>query len=301
MTQSAHSPQVSALLDEFRKDIMPPLANSAHKGQAGKLLVIGGSFEYTGAPYTAAFSAMRAGMDLAHVLCTPEAATAIKSYSPELIVHPSLSDWEAQPAIINLLTRVHGVLIGPGLGRADKVIKHTRQIFGEIQKLGLPLILDGDAIYLLTQHPEVIQDFSKVIITPNHNEFIQLCKMKSLPENAAPDEVSRLFRGATIVQKGSTDRIAKHGEKTVEVAESGSLRRCGGQGDVLAGVTAAFAIWCFSKNRSPVCGATAAAVLTRMSGKVAFEKYKRSMLSGDMIEALPECLEELFPLGASPA
>jgi ATP-dependent NAD(P)H-hydrate dehydratase len=76
-------------LKAFRACI-PPLSYATHKGSAGRIGVVGGSLEYTGAPYFAAISAMKAGGDLGHVFCPEAAAPVIKSYSPELIVHPLL-------------------------------------------------------------------------------------------------------------------------------------------------------------------------------------------------------------------
>ena len=70
------------------KSILPQLKISQHKGQNGKVGIIGGSVEYTGAPYYAGTSSLRAGADLSHIFCIEEAAIPIKSYSPELIVHP---------------------------------------------------------------------------------------------------------------------------------------------------------------------------------------------------------------------
>lgn len=87
-------------LEQIRK-IIPNLSGHLHKGLSGKIGVVGGSFEYTGAPYYAAISALKVvsmcnlscntqGVDISHVFCTEGAATPIKSYSPELIVHPVL-------------------------------------------------------------------------------------------------------------------------------------------------------------------------------------------------------------------
>jgi ATP-dependent NAD(P)H-hydrate dehydratase len=70
--------------------VIPSFRKSAHKGSHGKVLVIGGSFEYTGAPYYAGIAALKTGADLAYVACAADAAVAIKAYSPELIVHPVL-------------------------------------------------------------------------------------------------------------------------------------------------------------------------------------------------------------------
>ena len=66
--------------------LLPDLQPSQYKGNSGKVCVIGGSPEYTGAPYYAAIAALRSGSDLAFVQTHREALTPIKSYSPEVIV-----------------------------------------------------------------------------------------------------------------------------------------------------------------------------------------------------------------------
>ncbi|EJD36867.1 Ribokinase-like protein [Auricularia subglabra TFB-10046 SS5] len=75
------------LLDQVRQ-LIPPLTGALHKGQAGRVAVVGGAEEYSGAPFFAASSALRVGADLSHVLCSPVAAGSIKAYSPDLIVRP---------------------------------------------------------------------------------------------------------------------------------------------------------------------------------------------------------------------
>ena len=72
------------------KSIVPRLTNSMHKGECGRIAVFGGCVLYTGAPYFAAISALKAGADLVHVFCEKAAGGVIKGYSPELIVHPVL-------------------------------------------------------------------------------------------------------------------------------------------------------------------------------------------------------------------
>ncbi|XP_046994830.1 uncharacterized protein LOC124606805 isoform X3 [Schistocerca americana] len=62
------------------KAIVPSLRDDGHKGSSGRIGVVGGSLEYTGAPYFAAISAFRVGCDLSHVFCCKEAAPVIKSY-----------------------------------------------------------------------------------------------------------------------------------------------------------------------------------------------------------------------------
>lgn len=90
---------------------IPGMNSEHHKGQHGRIGVVGGSSEYTGAPYFAAISALKVGADLVHVFCHQEAAIVIKSYSPELIVHPILNKDDAVEQITPWLQRLHVLVI----------------------------------------------------------------------------------------------------------------------------------------------------------------------------------------------
>lgn len=67
---------------------MPILTSKSYKGENGRIGVIGGSYQFTGAPFYSAISALKAGADLAHIFCSRSSSVSIKSYSPEIIVHP---------------------------------------------------------------------------------------------------------------------------------------------------------------------------------------------------------------------
>ncbi len=86
--QKKHCGMAEAILAHAAR-LVPALGT--RKGLSGRVAVIGGSEEYTGAPFLAGMSALRTGADLVHVVCPPSAAVAIKSYSPDLIVHPWLT------------------------------------------------------------------------------------------------------------------------------------------------------------------------------------------------------------------
>lgn len=88
--------------------VIPPLHFSLQKGSSGRVVVLGGSQEYTGAPYYAAMAALRTGSDLATVICAPEALIPIKSYSPELMV----SSFENKDFLIRSLKSCSAVVIG---------------------------------------------------------------------------------------------------------------------------------------------------------------------------------------------
>lgn len=74
------------------QQIVPPLLSSSHKGSMGRLAVIGGSKDYTGAPFYAAQAGLKFGADLSFVFCSQQASVPIKCYSPELMVTPFYDD-----------------------------------------------------------------------------------------------------------------------------------------------------------------------------------------------------------------
>ena len=94
------------------RQIVPSLTSDLYKGNCGRICVFGGCIMYTGAPYFAAISALRAGADLVHVMCEREAGQVIKSYSPELIVHPILDTEYALEEIDQWMPRFHAVVLG---------------------------------------------------------------------------------------------------------------------------------------------------------------------------------------------
>ncbi len=90
-------PASSSALRQKVSSLLPSLSSALRKGNRGRVGVVGGSLEYTGAPYFAAMSALRCGADLSHVFSLSEAGTAIKAYSGDVIVHPILEaspDWQ---------------------------------------------------------------------------------------------------------------------------------------------------------------------------------------------------------------
>lgn len=113
-----HKSIVSITLAELPSNLKRLLPNlndlMRHKGQNGKVGVLGGSEEYTGAPYYSAVAAVKCGADMSHVF-TPckEALIPIKCYSPEIIVHFAYK----HEVVVAWLGALNSLVIGPGLGR----------------------------------------------------------------------------------------------------------------------------------------------------------------------------------------
>lgn len=284
--------------------IIPKLTFESHKGQAGRIGIIGGCKNYTGAPYFAAISALKVGCDLAHVFCTRDASSVIKSYSPELIVHPILDSPTFSSEITGLLSSLHALVIGPGLGREDSTFHSARCIIDKAKEMQLPLVFDADALYYLNNNLDVIRNYRKAILTPNKVEFERLYKVitnKTLDHDVIDkdvQELSQILGNVTIVRKGHTD-IITDGTDTVHCAETGSPRRCGGQGDLLSGSMGTFSYWAHKNVNSLCCNATiiaayGACLLTRRCSYLAFNKFKRSTVTSNLIDEIHNSFSSIF-------
>lgn len=264
------------------RSIIQPLNPSYYKGQAGKIAVIGGCEDYTGAPFFSCHLAALVGADLSHVICEKQAAPVIKSYSPDLMVHPYLYDvlnpevskfapdtaWtelakqnltdavmstdfdliiekHILPKVLTLMERVDLCVVGPGFGRDPLMLRTLVRILEEIKVANKPVILDADSLFLLSVKPELIKGYAKAVVTPNVVEFDRLCKALNIENKKNPEtalKVSQKLGGAIVIQKGQNEVIARNDSYLVNDLP-GSVRRVGGQGDTLTGALATLLTW----------------------------------------------------------
>jgi len=262
--------------------LVPPLAPARHKGQAGRVAILGGCAEYTGAPFFAAMAALRTGADLAHVFCTPAAAAVIKGYAPDLIVHPALppekrdggggggggdaaaaSAAAVEAAIATItawLPRFDAVVVGPGLGRDPAIAATAAGVVAAARDGGAGLVLDADGLALVSSDSSLVRGYGRAILTPNAAEYGRLQASLGLgdgspagpPGDEAADAgvaaLAAALAGPALLLKGAADRIACPPFATA-IGGRGSRRRAGGQGDVLAGCCAAFLAWGVARER----------------------------------------------------
>ncbi|KAF9977665.1 hypothetical protein BGZ73_005381 [Actinomortierella ambigua] len=296
--------------------IVPPLSSGLHKGQGGRIGILGGSSDYTGAPFFSGMSALRLGADLCHIICDEDAATAIKSYSPDLIVHPYIrvramraaSNSSAMATILtqtksdieSLLKRIHVLVVGPGLSRDELMLGMARYAIQKAQQLEMPIVIDADGLFLVQNNTDVIKGYHKAVLTPNVAEFGRLCEALNInTENKDADNppVLQLSQklGVVIVEKGKDDHIAD-GRKVMVVGNEGGLKRSGGQGDILTGLLATSLAWGIAYNKGLwqhdhqlseqdvfLTACAGACALNRECSRRAFEKHRRAMQSSDAV------------------
>ena len=273
--------------------------------------MVGGCEEYTGAPYFAAMSALRMGADLAHVFCAEGAGHVIKSYSPELIVHPYMREGgsgssggthtaydaelvtEAMEKIEPWLDRMSALVVGQGLGRDPTMCETAKRIIAAACEKDIPLVIDADGIRLVMEDEDasLVSNNGRVVLTPNKAELDRFRSCSWGGESGTSwwvesgtsttdiaTDIAYMLNGPVVVAKGEADVVVTHSIGDVEdmpenahleglheysrsyvCDELGSPRRCGGQGDVLAGTIATFLAWS-TRNKAAECAIVSAAM-----------------------------------------
>ena len=215
--------------------LMGRRSQESHKGDSGRILVIGGG-PYTGAPALSAMAALRAGADIVTVAAPKSAARTISGYSPNLIVQELSGDHlcpEDLPVLKELIARHDVVVMGMGLGRHAE----TGEALAGILPLCKKTVIDADA--LLPDLP------LKGIVTPHAGEFLRISGISLVDldyrERVEPLKGYAREKGLVVLLKGKVDLISD-GEVVRANTTGNPGMTVGGTGDVLAGITAAFTL-----------------------------------------------------------
>ena len=208
----------------------------SHKGNNGRLLIVGGSKDYSGAPAIAGMAAIGAGCDLVYVATPEKSAEAIKSTSPDLIVKSLDGDnlsLNHSSEILELADNVDCVLIGPGAGIDDDTSKLFNVLVAKIKK---PIVLDADALKQVEM--SLIKNRDDIILTPNDLKLdIDSYDFKKVDENITEfQQITRQIKG-TVLIKGQYDLILSGTRFRINKSGNSGMT-VGGTGDALSGICA---------------------------------------------------------------
>lgn len=269
------------------KEIYRERPKWSHKGDFGKLLVIGGSKRYTGAPALVAYSAiasLRAGADLVLVAAPKRAADIIASFSPNLITEPLEGDFVSMKhskTLDYLMRKFDAVSIGSGLGIEKETEGFVKKFVGKIKK---PCVIDADAIKVLKKK----RLGGNFVLTPHAYEFYHISGEKPKHDIMGRAKVVEKFAkkiGATILLKGAVD-IISDGKQTAMNKTGNPYMTTGGTGDVLAGICGGL----LAQGISPFKAACASAYITGKAGDLAAKDKGPGLLATDIIEKIPEVI-----------
>ena len=263
--------------------------SSSHKGNNGRLLVVGGSKDYSGAPAIAGMAAIGAGADLVYVASPQNAADAIKSTSPDLIVK-SLEGEKLSlkhlDEILELSENVDAILIGPGSGIDDETSKLFNVLVTKIKK---PIVLDADSLKQIEL--SLIKNRDDIILTPHIFEFKSFFKVgddlkldidsydfSKVDENITEfQKIARQING-TVVVKGKYDLILSGNKFKINKSGNAGMT-VGGTGDALAGISASL----LSQGLSSFDSASLATFINGLAGEEAFNVKGNGFSATDLV------------------
>lgn len=263
------------------RKIYLPRSPAAKKGDFGRVLVIGGSRKFTGAPALSALAALRSGADIAVIAAPKRAADIAASFSPDIIALPLEGDFVSMQhfgELENIIGGFSAVAIGPGLGRE----KETRDIVRALlPKIKIPCVVDADALYALNGE-KLSGEF---VLTPHRGEFLMLAGTE--PDEKTVNVLAEKMN-AVILAKGPTDYVCS-GKKVYANKTGSPYMTVGGTGDILTGVCTAI----LARGIAPFDAACAAAYINGLAGEAAAKKFGEGLLASDLLLEIPRVILDI--------
>lgn len=264
---------------------------NAHKGDFGRLLVIGGNEVYSGAPTLVSLAALRTGVDLVYLAAPAKTAQVISSMSPDLITIKLDGDHLEPSGIATLkpfVERVDAVVLGPGLGLQDETREFVKSFVNAVEKAGKPLLLDADGL-------KAFADFKRplkvpLVLTPHAGEYAILTGRKlseSVEERVHEVQQTAKKLNATVLLKGHVDIICDRSRTKLNFTGNPGMA-VGGTGDVLSGVVGAF----LAQMVDPFEAAVAGAFVNGAAGDFVADDIGHHMIASDLIQWIPRVLDD---------
>ena len=218
------------LTQEILEQTITKRANATHKGDYGRILIIGGTEQYGGAVIMNALAAVNSGSGLVTVATHPSNFTALHSHLPEAMVTDYTQDLTA------FITKADVVLIGSGLGEQLAILTATLNSVRSDQIL----ILDGSALTLLAEHQRDLPD-ARIVLTPHEMEWQRLSQIEIAEQTPAKNLAAlATFKPSPILVLKKYQTEIYTADQVFQLTIGGPYQATGGMGDTLAGIIAGF-------------------------------------------------------------
>ena len=272
---------------------LPKRPRLSHKGDFGKLLIVGGSIPYSGAPALCALGAVRSGAGLVYLGVPADIYEIEAIKNQEAMVFPLASGEKgrisrrAWGAIEERLSVCDVCVIGPGMGRGEDTQAITRMV---IQNAKIPVVADADALWAISGDVSVLEEAAlPVILTPHEGEFQRLLG-RPVQDRLGDSLAFAMEHRCVVVLKGHRTICAFPDGKSYIIDAGNPGMAKGGSGDVLAGVMGAML------GQLPCRRAIVTACwLHARAGDLAESQFgEYAMKAGDIIDCLPRAEMEIM-------
>ena len=277
----------SILGEEVIRPIVKPRKRFAHKGSFGHGLLIAGSYGMAGASILSTKACLRSGIGLLTVHTPIHNHDILQISVPEAIVQTDIHErYFAQPTD---LSRYKAIAIGPGLGQEEDT---ALAMMEQIQGSNLPIILDADAINILSTHRNWLSRLPKrCILTPHLGELERLIGkcMDTYERLTKVKELAAYLQSYIIVKGAWTTIVTPEGEYFFNPTGNPGMAT-GGSGDVLTGILLALVAQGYSREEACKLGV----YIHGLAGDIAAEEMTETgMISSDIINALPNAWKKI--------
>ena len=262
--------------------LVPSRARDAHKGTAGRVLVIAGSIGKTGAAHLALAGALRGGAGLVTLAARPSVLPFALAGRPEAMSHALHGDGPLaaadRPALVDAAKDADAVVAGPGIPRGPGTARLLRDLLAHTPSR--PAVLDADALNALADEPSLLGNWpSPVVLTPHPGEMARLCSCTIAEVQANRIELARAKAeawGCVVILKGARSVVAAPDRPASVIPTGNPGMATGGTGDVLAGLVGAL----LASGLDPFDAARAAAWVHGRAGDLGAETHgERGLLA----------------------
>jgi NAD(P)H-hydrate epimerase len=270
------------------KGILKPRARFSHKGIFGHALLIGGSKGKTGAAVLMGKACLRSGAGLVTVHLPASGYTVIQTAVPEIMV--SVDQEENECTQLPRLESFSAIAAGPGLGIAKNTANMLKHL---IQEATVPLLLDADALNIVSDNPTWLAFLPKdTVLTPHPGEFARLAGKTSNSFDRL--EILRAFcikYSLNIVLKGAYTVVCSPLGNCYFNPTGNPGMATGGSGDVLTGVITGLLAQGYNPTEACILGV----YLHGLAGDLAADNTGyEALMAGDIIENLGKGFNELY-------
>jgi NAD(P)H-hydrate epimerase len=264
---------------------------TAHKGDFGRLLVIGGSEVYSGAPTLVSLGALRTGVDIVYLAAPSKTAYAISSMSPDFITIKLDGD-NLKPRNMETLkpylSTVDAVAMGPGLGLSPETAEFVKLCVEEVERARKPLLLDADGLKAFARFKRPLR--VPLVLTPHAGEY-SILTGETLPGNqeervlAVQKTAKKL--NAVVLVKGKVDIICDAERVKLNFTGNPGMT-VGGTGDVLSGIVGGL----MAQHVDSFEAAVAGAFVNGAAGDFVANEIGFHMVATDIIDWIPRVFDD---------
>lgn len=303
LLREAEEEPVYLLEESDVAEVLVPRSPDSHKGSHGTIGIVTGCSDMAGAALMAAHGAVRSGAGKVFLRVPAQTAPYCIGRQPEIMVRGVGGAYFTEDDADLILAECSAwsvIAMGPGMGRKEETKQFIKKIISHTQ---CPVVLDADALNLLVHEKEWIRPYGgRIVMTPHLAEFSRLSGM-------AVSDIKRDLAGAArqfvcdwgvhLVLKGAPTLIVSAKTGNIYINPTGNAgMACGGMGDILTGIAAAFIA---RESKPDLCSAACAAVYVHGAAGDICRQEKgpygfTPMEAGDAVPAVLKALEENMPI-----